>query len=84
LLLLENQYKSIDKNVNLFFKQWLIKEGATPVSKTGLYPLAHIGNYPPQYFIPSGADAIYYMSIDPRFKGVLKSGEGEPFSIKHI
>lgn len=65
------------------FKQWFNEEVQ---GKTGLYPKSYggIGLYPPQYFLSSEADAITYMSMDPRFKGMLKSGEGKPFSITHI
>jgi hypothetical protein len=54
-----------------------------PAAKTGLYPWGYdgIGLFPPAYFIPSAADAIYYISIDDR---ILKHHEGPPFDITHI
>jgi hypothetical protein len=60
----------------------IIKEGATS-AKTGLYPLGYggIGNYPPEYAIPSSADALYYISADERLQKVW---EKEPFKIDHL
>jgi len=65
------------------FKEWLIKEGSNPGSKTGLYPLGYggIGNYPPSWYLTRSADAIYYLSVDER---IYKSQDGGSFSIRHI
>lgn len=65
------------------FKEWLIKEGSNPGSKTGLYPLGYggIGNYPPPWYMNRSADAIYYLSIDDR---IYKGNDGGSFDIKHI
>ncbi len=64
---------------DFYFK---LTEGATS-AKTGLYPLGYggIGNYPPEYAIPSSADAIYYISADERLQ---KCWEKEPFKIDHL
>lgn len=51
------------------FREWLsLTESATPASKTLLYPLGYggIGLYPLQYYMPSNADALIYISQDER------------------
>ena len=50
------------------FKEWLLKEGSNPGSKTGLYPLGYggIGLYPPSWYPTRSADAIFYLSVDER------------------
>lgn len=65
------------------FKEWLIKEGSNPGSKTGLYPLGYggIGLYPPAWYPTRSADAIFYLSIDER---IYKSKESGQFDISHI
>ena len=65
------------------FKEWLLKEGSNPGTKTGLYPLGYggVGLYPPSWYPTRSADAIYYMSIDER---IYKGHEGKPFDITHI
>lgn len=65
------------------FKEWLVKEGSNPGTKTGLYPLGYggIGLYPPSWYPTRSADAIYYFSKDERiYKGI----EGGNFDITHI
>jgi hypothetical protein len=65
------------------FRVWLEAAGR-PGGKTMLYPLGYggIGLYPPQDSLTHAADAILYVTEDPRLKylGV----EGHPHSIKHI
>ena len=65
------------------FKEWLIKEGSNPGSKTGLYPLGYggIGLYPPSWYPTRSADAIFYLSVDER---IYKGNEGGQFSISHL
>lgn len=65
------------------FKEWLLKEGSNPGSKTGLYPLGYggIGLYPPSWYPTRSADAIYYLSVDER---IYKGKENGPFDITHL
>lgn len=65
------------------FKEWLIKEGSNPGSKTGLYPLGYggIGLYPTAWYPTRSADAIFYMSIDDR---IYKGEDGGKFNINHL
>lgn len=65
------------------FREWLLKEGSNPGSKTGLYPLGYggIGLYPPSWYPTRSADAIFYLSIDER---IYKSDDGGKFNIRHI
>lgn len=69
------------------FKKWLeLHEGSAgrPGSKSGLYPLGYggIGLYPVSNFIPRAADAITYMTDDPRMK--YFGNDGSPHSITHL
>ena len=65
------------------FKEWLLAEVEATSGKTILYPLGYggIGLYPLQYYLPSAADAITYITHDKR---LYHNGEGAPWSIKHI
>ena len=65
------------------FKEWLLKEGSNPGSKTGLYPLGYggIGLYPPSWYTTRSADAIFYLSIDER---IYKGQDGGNFNIKNL
>jgi hypothetical protein len=65
------------------FKEWLVKEGSNPGTKTGLYPLGYagIGLYPPAWYPTRSADAIFYMSIDER---IYKGKDTAPFDITHL
>ena len=69
------------------FKKWLeLQEGSAgrPGGKSGLYPLGYggIGLYPVASFIPRAADAIFYMTNDPRMK--YFGNDGPPHNIRHI
>lgn len=66
------------------FKKWfyLREDSDRTMAKSGLYPLSYgAGQYPPIYFIPSAADAIYYLTADDR---LFKDHEPAPFDITHI
>ena len=65
------------------FKEWLLQEIEATSGKTSLYPLGYggIGLYPLQYFLPTAADALVYITNDKR---LYHNGDGPPFSITHI
>lgn len=65
----------------MYFRNWF--ESSTPSSKTSLYPMGYggIGLYPPIYFVPSGADAIYYIMHDKR---LFNNKEEAPNKISHL
>lgn len=68
------------------FNEWLsLKESssARPAAKSGLYPLGYggIGQYPPAWWLPAAADAIFYVTQDHR---LFDNGVSSPWSIEHI
>ena len=68
------------------FNEWVnLKESssARPAAKSGLYPMGYggIGQYPPAWWLPAAADAIFYVTQDHR---LFDNGVRPPWSITHI